>query len=577
MTIWGFIFLLLPNAALSQPKGVTATQRPDIIIRKIDIEVRDIFDHEELSMLYSSINSLKRNTRPYVVRQELLFKEGDVFDSFLLQESERNLRTLKYLREVEIIPTIEGGFVDILVRVQDTWTLIPQFSFSSGDGRSKFAAGLAESDLFGYGKRFETLYEEDDSRESIEFVYDDRRLLSSDNRLVLGVFDRNDGEIGILSFSKPFRTLVEKKAWWFDASSADTVNRLFANGDERYIYRAERVNLSGRYAVSKGNPEYKLRRYFFGYNYEDDTFTQADTSDYNDLNLDPQLVSNDLALLAENRRFSGPTIAYENLEPNFVSMNYIDRFDRVQDYDLGPSNSYTLFFAPHFLGSNGDSLHVSSNFSRGVQFDRKSFIRGEIGFATRFEDAKEPENTLIRAQLKYYDVLGALHLGRQFIGRHTLATSFFIDYGEDLDRDRELLIGGDNSIRGYQARTFTGDKRFSLNLEDRIHLIDDAFNLISVGAAVFFDAGGSTNESVGRLFTDNVYSNVGAGLRFAFPRSSGERVVRVDLSFPLRDGPDGSDQFEPRIIVSGGQLFSAFLRSEQTGAESATVGVGFDR
>ena len=56
-----------------------------------------------------------------------------------------------------------------------------------------------------------------------------------------------------------------------------------------------------------------------------------------------------------------------------------------------------------------------------------------------------------------------------------------------------------------------------------------------------------------------------------------KEFLEFDVSLPLRDGPDGSDQFEPRVIFSGGQLFSSILRSESNGADSATVGVGFDR
>jgi hypothetical protein len=110
-----------------------------------------------------------------------------------------------------------------------------------------------------------------------------------------------------------------------------------------------------------------------------------------------------------------------------------------------------------------------------------------------------------------------------------------------------------------------------------VHFIDDAFQLVSIGGAAFIDAGGSTRESIGNLFGDHFFTNVGVGLRIAFPRSTGSRVLRVDLAFPLRDGPDGTGAFEPRIILSGGQVFNSFLRSETDGPEQASVGIGFDR
>jgi hypothetical protein len=131
-------------------------------------------------------------------------------------------------------------------------------------------------------------------------------------------------------------------------------------------------------------------------------------------------------------------------------------------------------------------------------------------------------------------------------------------------------------VRSYSAKTFTGSKRIGFNIEDRMHFVDDLFKIISVGGAVFFDAGGSTDRSYGRLLGDEIYSDVGVGLRLAFPRSSGGRVLRLDVAFPLSDGPDDSGRFEPLFIVGGGQLFGSSLRSESLGVERASVAVGFD-
>ena len=51
----------------------------------------------------------------------------------------------------------------------------------------------------------------------------------------------------------------------------------------------------------------------------------------------------------------------------------------------------------------------------------------------------------------------------------------------------------------------------------------------------------------------------------------------MDLAFPFRDGPDGTDDWEPRLLVSAGQIFGARLRSESLGPEKANVSVGVER
>lgn len=545
-------------------------------IGHIEVIVRDIFDEPEIGSLYQTINKVKVNTHQEVILRELLIHEGDPFDDFRLRESERNLRQLGFIREVQITPKDRGATVDLEVSVQDTWTLIPQFSYSSGTGRKKRSAGIAESDLLGRGKRLEAAVEEDDNRRSIQGVYEDDRFWGTQKRLLAAHLERSDGNRSVFSFGRPFRSLVEKRSWSFNSDTSNTLGRLFKNGDERFVYRQKRSDLSARYTFAHGDPKVSVGRYTIGYSYQEDRFSSATENDYEDLDVDPATVSQDPALLADNRRFSGPRIGYTQIEPDYISMNYIDRFDRVEDYNLGNEFTVNAFFAPEVFGSDGDQIIFDANDAIGYRFDRGSFIRGEIGGATRY-GSDGMTNSLIRTEVRYYNVLGLLSLGNVNLGRHTLAAGFSTDIGIDLDRDREFLLGADSGLRGYEARTFAGDKRLILNLEDRIHIVDDAFHLVSFGAAVFLDAGGTTNGAYGDIFGHNFYSNVGVGLRVAFPRSTGSRVLRADVSFPMRDGPDGADAWSPRFIISGGQLFDSHLRSETEGAESANIAVGFDR
>lgn len=68
------------------------------------------------------------------------------------------------------------------------------------------------------------------------------------------------------------------------------------------------------------------------------------------------------------------------------------------------------------------------------------------------------------------------------------------------------------------------------------------------GAAAFVDVGGTSDGALGDIFYNNLYANVGVGLRLAFPRSSGGKMLLLDVAFPMRDGPDGSAGLEVRVI-----------------------------
>jgi len=577
-----FIFVLFfaGSSLAESAQEIDASEEPHAldgkIIREIRIKVGEIFDQPETNFIFRTANNLKVLTREEVIERELLFSEGEAYSDFLREESERNLRTLRYLRNIDIIPIPDGDFVDLEVIVQDTWTLLPKVSFSSGDGRDRTSLGLAESNIAGTGKRLEVLYEKDDSRETIEGVWADPRVWGTRNEFIGAAFLRDDGERFLLLTGEPFRSFVQRSAWSIDADIADIVGRLYEAGDERFIFQERRLELSSRYTIARGQPEQRVQRYSVGLDYISNEFSDADSQDFDNLNLDPFSVSRDPALLADDRRFIGPTIGYQSLVPDFVAMKYIDRFDRVDDYNLGEAFALNAHIAPRALGSHYDALLLNSNRSQGHKLSENAFLLGEIGANTRLASGGL-EDSLLRGEIKYFNVLGPQFIKDIFLGSHTLAASFIIDYGWQLDRDRELLAGADNLLRGYEARSFSGSRRIGLNLEDRIHIVDDAFQLVSAGAAFFVDVGGTTRDGLGDLLSDAIYANVGAGLRFAIPRSSSGRVFRLDVALPLRDGPDGSQRFEPRIIFSSGQLFNSRLRSQRMGSDRANVQVGLDR
>jgi hypothetical protein len=545
------------------------------IIRSVKVIVRDVFEEPVDYSLYRLANKLHIDTKESVVKAELLFKEGEPFSAFKMKESERVLRQLKWQRNPEIRPKLDGEFVDIEVITQDTWTLIPTINYSSGDGSGNRSVGLTETNLLGMGKRVELLLSETENRRTYEGVYDDWRFMGTDLRLVLADFYRADGNRFVGLLSKPFRNLLDTYSWSLSGESSDTVGKLWSAGEERFIYRQETLDFSGRYSISDG-PREDQRRYSFGIDYQDNSFLMPTANDFDEADVDPTQVSQDPNLLAENRKYIGPTFGYESLEPRFVRMAYIDRFDRPDDYDLGDNFSVFGTAAMESFGSLRDALIFNLTRTGGKQFNKDSFIRGEYGFSGRYNN-DGLENGLFRAQSNYYNVLGDFYIKDVFLGYHTLAFGYSLDYGHNLDGDREFLLGADAGLRGYDARTFTGDKRFIMNLEDRVMIKEDIWRLMSFGAAAFVDVGGSTADSFGSLFRDEMYADAGIGLRFAFPRSSGGRTLRIDFAVPFRDGPDGTNGYEFRLIFAGGQAFSSRTRSEISGAEKANVEVGTDQ
>lgn len=543
-------------------------------IREIVVEVRDIFDEPEKGFLYQTANDLKFSTRQWVIRRELIFKVGDVYDPFVIAESERYLRGLPFITNAKISAKFFGDQVDIYVSVQDTWTLFPQASFSSGGGGDKRSLGIVDSNVLGYGRRLEFVYAENEGREEIQGVYEDDFVLKSKKRLLVGQFVRSDGYRSVASFGQPFRSLVQDEAWIINGESFDLIDKLYEYGDERYIFRHEHLDFNGGYTVSRGTPEEELGRYTFGYDYLNDSFDEASAGDYEDVDVDRDDVSQDPGLLADDRVFSGPFFSYRNIKPDFLSLNHLDKIERVQDFNLGQEYFVKLGYAPEVLGSRDNTMFFVASASEGAHLDLASFVRGGISVGTRV-NADKADNTITGVELKYYNFLGDRCFFGYRAGKHTIAANYQAFFSDNLDKDKEFLLGAFSGLRGYKDKTFSGTSYMLLNIEDRAFYIEDVLQLFSVGSALFIDVGGTSDTGLGSVVKDELYADVGAGLRLGFPRASGGSVWRLDVAFPLRSGPDGSDQFEPRLLITIGQAFNGALKTEAPEAKQAAVDVGF--
>lgn len=126
------------------------------IIRKINITTLDPFGYSEKDTLKKPEkavelwgNRLHLKTKKFTVRNFLLFKEGDVFDSLKVKESERLIRTQRYVRRVMItaIPTSSPDSVDVAIRELDSWTIYPSGSVSTSSMRVK----LTDRNFGGFG------------------------------------------------------------------------------------------------------------------------------------------------------------------------------------------------------------------------------------------------------------------------------------------------------------------------------------------------------------------------------------------------------------------------------------------
>ena len=105
--------------------------------------------------------------------------------------------------------------------------------------------------------------------------------------------------------------------------------------------------------------------------------------------------------------------------------------------------------------------------------------------------------------------------------------------GWRLDLDDQILLGGDNGLRGYPLRYQDGTARAQWTVEQRYFTDWYPFQLVRVGGAIFFDTG--RTWGAGPLAAPNLglLKDAGFGLRLGSSRSGLGNVIHIDLAFPF--------------------------------------------
>ena len=124
--------------------------------------------------------------------------------------------------------------------------------------------------------------------------------------------------------------------------------------------------------------------------------------------------------------------------------------------------------------------------------------------------------------------------------RRLFFTTLEASVGRALDLETQILLGGDNGLRGYPLRYQGGEARALLTVEQRYFTNWYPFRLFRVGAAAFFDIGRTWGESPVSTPSQGLLKDVGIGLRFGNSRSGLGNIIHVDLAFPL----DGDSSIE---------------------------------
>lgn len=484
-------------------------------IGTISITNNDIFDMDkpdENRALYRLANRLHVRTRPDVIRQQLLFTVGDPYSRQAIDESERILRSNRYIQEVSLRPVPrDDGTVDVDVTTSDVWTLMPKLSFSKAGGVSNTAIGVKEMNVLGTGVAIEAMFKSDVDRDSTVLKIVDRNLGQSWYRLATSIAQNSDGHEYGLDIGKPFYSLNSTDALGLSLLDADRIETFYDRGEAASDVRHQGRDVEMLFGRSRGLENGWARRLTFGAGVSDHSYMDSGSTD-------PELFP-----LMQDRRLVYPFVGFEIVEDRYDKASNLDQIHRVEDRFLGTRASARVGLAREEFGSDRNAWMLDLHAQTGFGDSERSSLLLAADATTRLE-SDGPQNLLFGVSAKYY---------RRQSERRLLYVGLSGTYGHNPDLDQFLQLGGDNGLRGYPVRFQSGDKRAVLTVEQRLFTDWNPFSLFRVGAAAFFDVGRTWGDSPLSDPSDTWLSDVGFGLRIGSTRSGLGRMIHFDVAFPL--------------------------------------------
>jgi Omp85 superfamily domain len=515
----------VPDDATLEATGATIGQ-----VQFNALQLFDIGGLDQDTALFRLANRLHIRTREATIADQLLFREGQLYDPSTVAESARILRSTRYLRDASIRPiAYHDGVVDLEVKTQDVWTLNPGISFGRHGGKNTGGFELEELNFLGLGTEMGLSFKSGIDRDSKSVFYRDRQLGSSWWDLSTTYSDNSDGRLSDFSLERPFYSLETTRAGGVAANDDLRVDSRYDLGKVIDKFETHAKLASAYWGFSNGLSNDWARRYSLGFTYDDHEFANAPGA-------------NPALLLPENRQLAYPWVAAEWVQDRFATTRNRDQIEKTEDYALGWKLRAQLGFASSATGSDRDAVMLEAKASTGYDLTPRQSLALSADAAGRYEEGSLA-NGLLGAEARYYFRQSPRRLF--FVGLSGTA-------GTHLDTDTQLLLGGDNGLRGYPLRYQAGTGRWLFTAEQRGYTNWFPFQLFNVGGAVFFDMGRVTGRDPLGSAPQGILKDVGIGLRLGNSRSALGNVLHIDLAFPL-DGDSSIDKIQ--VVVETKRSF----------------------
>jgi len=516
--------LLHTHALAATCRGVNSQQplpetSTPLTVGKIHFKRHDIFDlsHPQTLWFHRFANEYHVVTTEPTIRDDVLFVEGEPLDLAVLAETERLLRSRRYLRQAEVQVTEyceSSQTVAVTVSTWDNWSLLPKISLGHEGGQTKSNFGFAEDNLLGTGNQLQAEYFNDGERDGYQVRFLSPNIGGSHWQTGLRYADNSDGESYQFQLNKPFYRISSE--WAFNFEFAKDIKDVseYELGDEYNEFRSNRdyAEVSGGWKVSQQGQH--VQHINVGITLNDYQFAENDNSTR------PAPADRDLSQI---------WLSWDWFESDYQKMFNFFQFKKVEDINFGWQANVRLGRLNQGLGADHSGWELQAALAKNWQLTKSSWLT----YRTEFQQL-EAKN--LAAQHLFSNQLRHIY---HLSDHEVLISQLQWNIGKNLFRDQRITIGGDDGMRAFPLYYQSGNKSAIASTEYRYITAWHLYQLVDVALAAFVDAGRAWDnpDRTTTLDRGTLYG-YGVGVRLLPSHASRGSIISIDLSKPVTNNPE---------------------------------------
>ena len=510
----------------------TGLQIRNIYIKKLDVFGPTIADTSRVPKTWTEQtgNKLHIKTADWVIQNNIIVREGQRIDPYLLADNERLLRQLPFIHQAKIyVVNVDEYSADILVITKDVWS--SAFGVTL-DNTEEGNLEIWERNLLGLGREIQyNLYWDTEESPQIghEGIFHVRNMYGTFLSGTIDFMDAFDTKKYGFNLSRPFYTPSIKYAGGVSVLKVSTIqgiNYVDTIIPEPIDYFQQSIWIGRSFSISRKSKQHPKRSNLI-------VSASLNNIDYTKR---PEEVELNTFYTYHNRLLVLGSIAITH--QNFYNSNLVYSFGRTEDIPYGSAVQLTM---------GGEENEYSSRFYMagnllGARFDRSyNYYFGSFSLGGFVNHGKLHQGVL-DAKFKY---ITRLYSMGNFKFRHFVNAQYL--RGINRFEDEYITLNKNSGIRGFNTDSLNNNNKLLFNIESVSFTPLDLYGFkFAIYAFADFGFIGPDNKSI---LKNDMYSGIGLGLRIR-----NEKLAFKTLQFRFAYYPNPpADMNEYVFHASGGE------------------------